>query len=141
MAKEGPIILIDDDEDDQETFADILEELSIRNKLRTFVKSTEAYEYLLETSEQPFIIFCDVNLPGQTGTEFKRKLDENPFLRKKSIPFVFYSTSVDQTTVNDAYTQMSVQGFFKKANSYNDIKEDLSVIFKYWSSCKHPNTR
>ena len=36
MAKEGPIIMIDDDEDDQETFAEILEELGIQNKLHKF---------------------------------------------------------------------------------------------------------
>src|ERR1043165_5461838 len=105
--KSGPIILIDDDEDDKNIFLDILKELQIPNSVIWFQKCDEAFSYLIETTEQPFIIFCDLNLPGLSGVECKRKIDEHPHLRKKSIPFVFSSTSADQKTVNKAYTEMT----------------------------------
>ena len=136
----GPIIAVDNDIDDQEIFEDILESLEIPNKLISFEDCNDALGYLKTTVEQPFLIFCDVNLPGLSGLEFKRQIDEDPQLRKKSIPFIFYSTSVNQKTVNDAYTQMTVQGFFQKKNSIGEIKNAIKLIIDYWKECKHPNT-
>ena len=138
--KSGPIIVIDNDIDDQEVFKDILESLEVPNKLISLHDCNTAFAYLKATAEQPFIIFCDVNLPGLSGTEFKRQIDKDPQLRKKSIPFIFYSTSVNQKTVNEAYTQMTVQGFFQKKNSIREIKNAIQLIIGYWQECNHPNT-
>ncbi|HTH31819.1 MAG TPA: response regulator [Lacibacter sp.] len=139
MAKTGPIVIIEDDADDEEMVEEILRELEIPNKVTWFTKCDEAFNFLKTTAEQPFLIFSDVNLPGQNGLAFKRRLDDDEELRKKSIPFVFYSTSVDQKTVNEAYTQMTVQGFFQKGNRYEEIKHDIKLICDYWRACKHPN--
>ena len=137
----GPIILIDDDTDDSDVLEDILKDLSIANPIVRFKDCDEAFVYLISTTEQPYIIFCDVNIPGLTGIEFKRKIDEDKHLRKKSIPFVFYSTGVTQKTVNEAYTQMTVQGFFPKKNSYEEQKQMIKLILDYWEECRHPNSK
>ena len=137
--KSGPIIVIDDDADDRAIFESALEELSINNKRLWFTNCKDAFDYLRKTDEQPFIIFCDVNIPELAGIEFKRQIDKDPSLRKKSIPFIFYSTSVDQATVNEAYTQMTVQGFFQKKNRYDEVKKDIKLILEYWQECRHPN--
>lgn len=139
MAKEGPIIIIDDDVEDKDIFKDALEELSIDNTIVWFTDTGLAFEYLKTTKDQPFIIFSDVNLPAQNGIEFKRRIDEDEQLRKKSIPFIFYSTFVDQKVVNEAYTKMTVQGFFKKGNNYSEVRNEIKMILDYWHVCKHPN--
>lgn len=139
MAKPGPIIVVEDDLDDQAILNDILTELEVPNKLKWFIRSTEAFLYLKTTEEQPFIIFSDVNLPGQNGIEFKRQIDTDHELRQKSIPFVFFSTSVNKNAVNEAYTKMTVQGFFKKSDNYEQIKRTIKLILDYWYLCKHPN--
>ena len=140
MPKSGPIIIIEDDPDEKGIMEEVIKELNFNNKLVHFNNATDAFHYLKTTSDQPFIIFCDVNLPEQSGIEFKRQIDEHKELRKKSIPFVFYSTSVSRAEVNEAYTQMTVQGFFKKENSYEEIKKSIGVIFDYWQLCQHPNS-
>jgi CheY-like chemotaxis protein len=137
--KTGPIILIDDDEDDKDVFVDILKDLEINNQVLWFENCENAFSFLLNSSEQPFIIFCDLNLPGLNGTECKQQIDDNEELRKRSIPFVFFSTSVNQKTVDDAYTKMTVQGFFQKKNSYDELKSTIKLIADYWSECRHPN--
>jgi CheY-like chemotaxis protein len=139
MAKSGPIVIIEDDTDDKDLFMEILKELEVRNEVTWFTKCEDAFEYLKTTKDQPFLIFSDVNLPKQNGIEFKRQLDSDETLRKKSIPFIFYSTSVAQKIVNEAYTQMTVQGFFQKANSYDEIKNNIRLIIDYWTACRHPN--
>jgi CheY-like chemotaxis protein len=138
--RSGPIILIEDDRDDKEVFQDILTELHIANPIVWFQNGEDAFSFLQSTTEQPFIIFCDLNIPGLSGIEYKRKIDEDKELRKKSIPFVFLSTTVDQKTVNEAYTQMIVQGFFKKKNSFSELKETIKLIVNYWEECRHPNS-
>jgi CheY-like chemotaxis protein len=140
MAKSGPIIIVDDDIDDQEMLEEVMRDLKVSNKLIYFKMGEEAFKFLKATSEQPFIIFCDVNLLGQSGIEFKRHIDSDKQLRQKSIPFVFYSTSVNQGDVNEAYTKMTVQGYFKKATSYEAMKRTIALILNYWAECRHPNT-
>ncbi len=140
MAITGPIIIIEDDEDDQEFLAQVLEELEVKNEILFFTSCLPAMDYLILTHESPFLILCDVNLPIKTGIEFKSEIDADPLLRKKSIPFVFFSTSDDQPTVNYAYNQLTVQGFFRKASRLQDIKELVKIIIDYWKHCLHPNT-
>ena len=139
--KSGPIIVLEDDVDDKEILEDILRQIEVPNKLIWFNNSDDAWHYLKTTADQPFIIFSDVNLPGQNGIEFKRRIDSDKELRRKSIPFVFYSTAADQQSVNEAYTKMTVQGFFKKATSHEEIKRDIKLILDYWKICQHPNTK
>lgn len=139
MAANGPIIVIEDDRDDQEIMAELLKRLRPDNKLIFFNNAPEAYTYLKTTSESPFIILSDMNLPVQNGLEFKRQLDSDPVLRRKSIPFIFLSTSVNQQSVNEAFGKMSTQGFFKKPGTMAEFNQLMSRILDYWSDCRHPN--
>lgn len=140
MSKNGPIILIEDDADDKAIFEMIIRDLNIPNPVIWFDNTLATYKFLCTTEDSPFLIFCDINLPGQNGLEFKKQIDEIPELRKKSIPFMFFSTTATQEDVNEAYTQMTVQGFFKKGYDYEGMKNMISTIFEYWSICRHPNT-
>jgi len=128
MSKLGPIVIVEDDLDDQEMIQEAMEEVGIKNELVFFDRSLKAFEFLKSTTQQPFLILSDVNLPAQNGIEFKRQIDEDRQLREKSIPFVFYSTAVDENSVNTAYQELTVQGFFKKKNKYEELKKDLKLI-------------
>ncbi len=140
MAKTGPIIIVEDDADDQEIMGTLMREMNVLNKLLFFSKCDDAFRYLKTTNEQPFIIICDVNLPVVGGLDFKKRIDNDPELRRKSIPFIFLTTTIERKAVNKAYTEMTVQGFFKKSSSINEIKHLLGLIIEYWKNCKHPNT-
>ena len=137
----GPIILIEDDADDIEVFQDVLKELKVDHPLAFFENSQLAKEFLLTHPVKPFLIICDINLPRQNGLQFKREIDNDPVLKKKSIPFIFYSTSNDQKTINDAYTEFSVQGYFQKTDTMAEIKETWRVVLNYWMRCKHPDIK
>jgi len=139
--KTGPIVLVEDDFDDKKFFEVALTDLKVPNKLLWFDNCHEALDYLKTTEEKPFLIFSDINLPLQTGIEFKRDIDADPELRKKSIPFIFYSTSVNQQAVNDAYLKITVQGYFEKPDQYKGVVNTLNVIIDYWKVCIHPNSK
>jgi CheY-like chemotaxis protein len=139
MAKSGPIVIVEDDKDDQDTLRELLQELGTPNTLVFFDRCNPAFDYLKTSPEQPFIIISDINLPGMSGLDLKRKIDADPKLRQQSIPFVFLSTAASKETVTEAYTTMTVQGFFKKNDSMKKFKAELATVLDYWRLCRHPN--
>ncbi|TRW27189.1 response regulator [Flavobacterium zepuense] len=141
MSKSGALVIIEDDIDDRIFLEKIFKDIGFKNEVIWFSNTDDAFAFLNTTIKIIFIIFSDVSLPGQSGLDFKKQLDGNPKLRQKSIPFIFYSTSANQQEVNEAYTQMTIQGFFKKENNIQDTTEMLKTIFAYWSLCRHPNTQ
>ncbi|MCD6068960.1 MAG: response regulator receiver protein [Bacteroidetes bacterium] len=138
MSKTGPILLIDDDPDDHEIFRSALTDVGVPNEFVWFPKTTDAFHFLKTMGGQPFLIFCDVNLAIESGLDFKKKIDADPALHKKSIPFLFYSTSVDKRTVTEAYVELTIQGFFQKEFTYQGVKNRLKMIVDYWMQCEHP---
>ena len=98
----------------------------------------DVYKYLLETADKPFLILSDVNLPVMTGPELKKRINENERLRKKAIPFIFFTTTANAKAVEEAY-EMMVQGYFEKESSLKSLKITLKTIVDYWKLCKHPN--
>jgi CheY-like chemotaxis protein len=139
MAKSGPIIIVEDDMDDQEIYAETIRSMGIANELVFFKNAPVAFQYLKQRPSQAFIIICDINLPGESGLDLKQQIDDDPELRHQSIPFVFISTTANQYVVTKAYTSMTVQGFFQKSLTFAELKETLSLIFGYWKLCEHPN--
>lgn len=138
-SRNGPIIIIEDDPDDQEMLRLVLDELQVPNEVKVFNNCPDALNYLMDTPDKPFLIISDINLPTMSGLEMRRRITDSARLRKKSIPFVFLSTSSKQESVEIAY-EMMVQGYFPKPNSLAELKEMMRMIVGYWKVCRHPNT-
>ncbi|HEY3404151.1 MAG TPA: response regulator [Ohtaekwangia sp.] len=138
MSKTGPIILIDDDQDDLDIAEMVISQLGINNRLIKFTSAQKAFEYLLAEEDQPFIILSDINLPRMSGIELKRAIENNDELRRKSIPFVYYSTAGQPSLVSKAF-ELQVQGFFVKESSIEKMAACFKLIFDYWLTSRHPN--
>ena len=134
----GPIIIIEDDIDDQEILKEVLQSLNVPNELKVFDNCMDAYTYLETTPDKPFLIFSDINLPQMSGAELKKQINENAQMRRKSIPFVFLTTTSAHNAVLDAYENLS-QGFFTKPNNINSLKQMIEMILNYWKIARHPN--
>lgn len=138
MAQNGPIVLIEDDPDDIEVYEMIFEEFSLSKRIKVFQTAEPALNYLKTTTESPFLIICDINLPSMNGLVLKGVIMMDETLRKKSIPFVFITTSASKKEIEIAYAE-TVQGYFVKGDSYDSIKAQLKSILDYWAICRHPN--
>ena len=77
-------------------------------------------------------------MPKLGGFELRSKLRSDAALALKCIPYLFFSTALNQQTVIDAYST-SAQGFFVKPSSIDEIEETISIIMKYWCKCAAPN--
>ena len=137
MNENGPIIVIEDDYDDQELLKEIFSELKVSNVLKFFNSCLGAFEYLLDAVEKPFLVLSDINLPAMTGLELCRKIRNDESVNLKSIPFVFLTTTSDQRVIAEAFT-MNAQGFFVKPSSIGELKNLIHVIVNYWKVCRRP---
>lgn len=139
MNKRGPIVVIEDDADDQHLLQLVFNELQYPNELVFLSDGEEALAYLGQTDIVPFIIISDVNLPKTGGFDLRSRVQSNEKLSLKCIPYIFFTTSADRTAVTRAYA-MSVQGFFIKPHNYDELRETIRSIIGYWQKCYSPTS-
>jgi len=138
MNKNGPIIIVEDDIDDQLLLEEVFVSLGYPNKRIYFPDGEKALEYLNKTENSPFLILSDINMPKLNGFELRQKLHTDAALQIKCIPYLFFSTAINQKMVIDAYS-MSAQGFFVKENSFAELEKTIGTIMEYWLRCAAPN--
>jgi CheY-like chemotaxis protein len=138
MQKNGPIIVIEDDQDDQDLLAETFKVLDYPNKVFFFSDGYAALEFIEKTEIDPFIILSDINMPKINGFELKKKIHNNEELKVRCIPYLFFTTGTDRQAVCDAYA-MSAQGFFIKPNKVADLHNIIRRIIEYWSVCHSPS--
>ncbi|HET7002773.1 MAG TPA: response regulator [Puia sp.] len=138
MNKKGPVVVIEDDLDDQGFLTEIFTRINCPNKLIFFQNGSQAYDFLSTTEEIPFIILSDVNMPYQNGFDLKKKIKANCESGVQCVPFLFFSTTSTKKILVDAYTA-ATQGFFIKDSSLVELEITIKVIMEYWKRCVSPN--
>lgn len=138
LNKNGPIIIIEDDEDDQEFLTEMFHKLNYQNEIVFFFDGQDALDHINASQDLPFLILSDINMPKLDGFELRQKLRTDSKLSNKCIPYLFFSTAANQKAVIDAYSK-SVQGFFVKQNSMAELEKTISAIMEYWRRCAAPN--
>ncbi len=122
MNTNGPVIVIEDDLDDQELLIEVFKKLGYRNEIHFFLNGEEALDYLNGTDVIRFIILSDINMSKLDGFALRSKVKMDAKLQLKCIPYLFFTTASSQRAIIDAYS-LSVQGFFIKQNSMKDLKK------------------
>lgn len=138
LNKNGPVIIIEDDADDQEFLTEVFQKLKYPNEILFFFDGQEALDHINRSDDPPFLILSDINMPKLDGFALRDKLKTDANLSNKCIPYLFFSTALNQKTVIDAYS-LSVQGFFVKQHSMEELEKTISAIMEYWRRCAAPN--
>ncbi len=138
MNKNGQIIIIEDDPDDQLILGEIFKRINCINPIVYFLDGETAFNYLLDDNVQPFLILSDINMPRLNGFQLRDMINENQTLRYKCIPYLFFSTADTQNFVFDAYAK-SVQGFFLKPSNMNELERIMRIIIDYWKNSIVPD--
>jgi CheY-like chemotaxis protein len=138
MNKKGPIVIIEDDEDDRHILGMVFKELECENELNFFEDGQEAIEYLKREEVMPFLVISDINLPKLNGFQVRDIIFTNEALRKKSFPFIFFTTTSNRIMIREAFDR-AVQGVFIKPDSIDSLRDNLRAILDYWSLGYAPN--
>lgn len=133
----GSILLVADDDDELDFIKQAAAELQIERPVEYFRNGNELINYLRATPNSPFLIICDLKLPGESAFELKERMNNDEELNYKTVPFIFWSNSASETEIQKAY-DLPAQGFFPKPDKFRELCETFETILKYWSKSRHP---
>lgn len=136
----SPILVIDDDQDDLYMINEVVDHLKIDRPVHFFSNGNELIDFLKTDDVSPFLILCDVNLPGEDGFDLKLRLSADKDIKYKSVPFIFWSTSASQSQIQHAY-DLPAQGFFFKPSNFEDLCATFKTILDYWQKSQHPKDK
>jgi CheY-like chemotaxis protein len=112
------ILLVDDDIDDMEMFADAVKQVEPEVQIEHSLNGKLAYEALQRSSSLPNYMFVDLNMPVMGGVELLSVVKSNT--RLKGIPVIIYSTTIrDQQRVQLKLN--GADGFIEKPTHFNDL--------------------
>lgn len=138
MNKKGPIVLIDDDQDDLHLLIEIFSEFNLPNEIHLFKKSESLIAFLRRPDIDPFLIISDINMPVMNGFKLRELVMNDPEITVKNIPYIFFTTSTMLKVVGDG-KGTTFQGIFKKPARHAEWKETLMAIVKYWTLSMPPD--
>jgi CheY-like chemotaxis protein len=120
----GPILIVDDDKDDQFMLGRTMKALFGEVYIRTFNDGMQMLEYLAQSSapetkrQKPRLILMDIHMPQVDGLELLRKMREE--LGFTEIPVIIVSNTVDTEMIEMAY-EAGANAFLSKRFSRLDF--------------------
>jgi two-component system, response regulator len=131
-----PILMADDDPDDQMLLMEALKENNVSNAVSFVENGEELMDYLNkrgkfsdESTQTPGIILLDLNMPKIDGREALRMIKSDKKLLK--IPVVVLSTSRADADVIDCYN-LGVNSFISKPVRFEDLVAVTKELTSYW---------
>jgi CheY-like chemotaxis protein len=131
MDKKGPIVLIDDDDDDLHLLIQIFADMSLPNEIHLFRNPSSVIAFLQRPDIQPFLIISDINMPQVNGFELMDMMKKDPLISQKKVPHLFFSTASSLRSAEEGSD--CFQGIFTKPDKHSAWKDTLSAIVKYWT--------
>jgi CheY-like chemotaxis protein len=138
VSNQDAVWIVDDDGEDHELIEEIFKEVKFKNPLKFFNGAQSMLSALEKEAIAPFIIICDVNLPGMDGFQLRAKLLEMPNNKFHSVPFIFWSTNASEVQIRKAF-ELRAHGFFIKEPNFQDWKTSFIHIIEYWRRSRMPS--
>ena len=96
------VMLVDDDREEQEIFAEAIDKTHIPAELTTANNGQQLMDKLHDPNEpNPDVIFLDINMPVKDGKEALKEIKSDEDL--KDIPTVIYTASNSEKDIEDTY--------------------------------------
>lgn len=90
--------------------------------------SEQAFEALL-AGDKPDLIFIDINLGGDSGLAFLRRVRSE--VRITPCPKIILTTSTCEADVKDSFNE-GAAGYLVKPLNYSELRESVKVCLQYW---------
>jgi len=137
MKSTAPILIADDDADDQVLTLRALRQCGYESPVYAVSDGEELMAYLRHTgtythpegAPRPGLILLDLNMPRKDGREALQDIKQDPALR--AIPVVVLSTSDALHDVELTYA-LGVNAFMTKPASYEGLQEAMQAVLNFW---------
>jgi CheY-like chemotaxis protein len=127
----NPILIVDDDAEDVDTFKEAFREAGFWKKIVSFKNGIELLEYLLAMTsiEYPSLILLDLNMPLVDGWKVLREIKRYKYLN--GIPIVIFTVSTSEKDRKTCY-ELGANLFFTKPNLFSKIVEMAKALILVW---------
>ena len=122
------ILLVDDDEDDRQFFADALDSLDMKTELVQLTNGEECLDYMVAHKEDcPNLLFLDLNMPIMNGFQCLEQIRKHESF--KDVIIAIYSTSSAEKDIEDTFNK-GANIYITKPSSFKDLKNSLRQVIK-----------
>lgn len=133
-ARNIPIVIADDDLDDQMMFEDAFRESDFQHPFTFVDNGEELLKYLhgaapYQNRELPGLVLLDLNMPRMDGRTALMHIKADARLR--SIPVIVLTTSNADDDIQRTY-DLGVSAFIAKPSSFDGLKELVDALNNYW---------
>ena len=143
MTTERPILLVEDNPDDEALTLRAFSKNRIGNEVIVARDGVEALDYLFGTgasanrdmSVMPAVILLDLKLPRVDGLEVLRRIRADE--RTNLLPVVVLTTSKEQQDIYDAYS-LGANSYIRKPVDFEKFINAVGQLGLYWLVLNEP---
>jgi len=137
MMTNKPILLVEDNQDDELLTLRALKKNNILNEVVIARDGTEALDYLFgtgahagrDTSVQPQLVLLDLNLPRVGGQEVLRRIRDDS--RTKLLAVVVLTSSKEEEDIIRSYT-LGANSFVRKPVEFDEFSRAVKTLGFFW---------
>ena len=135
--KRRPILLVDDNADDELLTLDALRTSGVHHQVVVARDGLEAIEWLFgrgthtgrDTEIMPRLILLDLKLPKINGLEVLSSLRQDN--RTRYVPTVILSSSTRREDIDSSYSR-GANSYLRKAVNFEEYSEAVQCLCEYW---------
>jgi CheY-like chemotaxis protein len=136
-ADQRPILLVEDNQDDEVLTLRAFRKLNIRNPIVVTRDGAEALDYLFgrgayqgrDMSIQPQVVLLDMHLPKLDGLAVLRHIRQDE--RTRLLPVVMLTSSNEERDLTGSY-QLGVNSYVRKPVDVTSFFEAVRQVGVYW---------
>jgi two-component system response regulator len=139
IAKARPIILVEDNPDDEELTLRALKKAKVANEILVARDGAQALDVIfgqcLDRGLPPALVLLDLNLPKISGLEVLGRMQEDE--RARLIPVVILTSSAEKGDVISGY-QRGANGYVQKPVNFAEFAEAVIALGGFWLLLNEP---
>ncbi len=134
MHKHGPILLVEDNVDDEELTLRSLKQCNLANEIVVARDGVEALEYLhseqANVTQLPSVVILDLKLPKIDGLGVLKRIREHA--RTRTLPVVVLTSSAEDSDILATY-DLGGNSYVRKPVRMDDFTRATAQLGLYWT--------
>ncbi len=132
-----PILLVEDNPDDEELILLALKDHNVANDVTVVRDGVEALDYLFASgkfagraqSAVPALVLLDLKLPKLSGHDVLKRLRAD--LRTRALPIVILTSSSEEKDITGSY-YLGANSFVRKPIDFQEFHDVVKQLGVYW---------
>jgi two-component system response regulator len=130
MTSLRPILLVEDNPDDERLTIRALRRGNVANEILVARNGEEAITMVLNANPLPSVVLLDLKLPKVDGLEVLRQIRANE--RTQNLPVVMLTSSSEESDIIDSYN-LGANSYVRKPVEIDKFTEAIRQLGMYWA--------